>query len=206
MNRNPALPQAAFSLMELIAVIAILGILVGLSVPAINSTLRSSNLTAAGEAVADQLQFARQTALARNLPVEVRFYKLPDHGQAADSTPKAYRAMQIFVLDGTTALPLGKPTYFTPPVLISANAAESSLLDGTLLPEKLPGTSPPLPTYGINYRYRSFYFKPGGSTSLPNTDIFATLVLENDKPLSQGANFFTIRIDPATGRTGTFRP
>lgn len=192
--------------MELLVVISILALLIGLSAPAVTSSLRASSLSGAGENLVDQLNFARQTALSRNLPVEVRLYKLPGHGEAATASPTAYRAVQSFLLDDANVIPLSKPQYFTHPVVCSAVLNESSLLDNALLPEKGPASTDTIPTYGVNYTYRSFYFKPGGTTSLPHTDAFLTLVLENDKPLSEGANFFTIQIDPATGRPRSFRP
>ena len=192
--------------MELLVVMSILALLIGLSAPAVTSSLRASSLSGAGEILVDHLNHARQTALSRNVPVEVRLYKLPGHGQTATASPTAYRAVQSFLLDEDAAIPLTKPQYFTQPVLCSSDPAESSLLDNTLLPEKSPGPADAIPIYGTNYAYRSFYFKPGGTTSLPHADAFLTLVLENDKSLSEGANFFTVQIDSATGRPRTFRP
>jgi uncharacterized protein (TIGR02596 family) len=198
--------RRGFSLVELLVVICLLALLVGLSVPAVTSSLRASSLSGSGENLIDHLNFARQTAISRNLPVEVRFYKLPGHGQSTQASPTAYRAVQSFLLDDTKVTPLGKPQFFSQPVLCSSSVAESSLLDDNLLPEKSPAADESLPTYGVNFRYRSFYFKPGGGTSLPQTDAFLTLVLENDKPLSAGGNYFTVQIDSATGRPRLHRP
>jgi uncharacterized protein (TIGR02596 family) len=208
MKRRPpsrAPEEAAFSLVELLVVIAILAILAAVCLPAVNSSLRASNLNAAGEAVIDQLNFARQTALSRNLPVEFRLYKLPGYNQDSSSTPTTYRAMQAYVLDGTSSVPLSRPQYFSSPVRISTNASESPALDPLMLPET---TSPAesLPVYGKNYTYRSFYFKPGGRASFLQTNVYFTLSLENDKSLSQGANYYTIQIDPLTGRPRDYRP
>lgn len=205
---NPACltrsPQPGFSLTELLVVIAIMALLVGLSMPAIGARLRASHLSGAAQEVVDQLNFARQTALSRNLPVEVRFYKLPGYNDSPGSPPAIYRAMQSFLHDDTNVVPLTKSRFFTSPVICSSNPVESPLL-GAPITTEIPAVTA-IPNYGNNYAYRSFFFKPSGATSRQDTNLFLTLVMENDRPLSEGANFFTIQIDPVTGRPRTFRP
>lgn len=204
--RNRIRKARGFSLIELLMVVGLIALMVGLAVPAVNATLRASHLGGSGEGLVGQFNLARQTALSRSLPVEMRLYKLPPQGMAASGAPVSYRAVQCFLLEGTNLVPITRVQNFAQSVSCSSNILESSLLDDAVLPEKSPTAGEEIPGYGMNYRYRSFFFKPSGATSLPNDDAFVTLVLEHDKSLSDGANYFTIQVDPLSGRTRTFRP
>jgi len=80
LRNKESLTGRAFSLVELLVVIAIIIILATLSAPALTSVLRGSNLNRAGEMIADQINFARQTAFLKNRDVHVRMFMF-DSGQ-----------------------------------------------------------------------------------------------------------------------------
>ncbi len=192
-----------FSLLELLIVIAIIGILTALAVPAVSSISRSYQMTAAGHAVLNTLVQARQAAITKGYPVQVRIYKLPDYNQPGTGSPTVYRALQAFVegdpitTGGASAsplTPLAKASFFSSPVQILVG--KSSLLT-------LPATSSPqetLPGYGKNYSYVSFRFKPSGQADISTSTSGLVLAFSTD---SQGgglpANFRALEIDPVTG-------
>jgi len=205
-NRQLDVPKSwAFSLIELLAVMAVIAILAVLAIPAVTSTLRASRLTTTGQFVVDELNLARQAAVSRNIPVEVRFYKLPDYNQTAYAPPSVYRALQSFTIQDGKATPLSKARFFPSPVILSGGASESPFLSSTN-PEQASPAGVTVAGYGASYRYRSFQFTAAGFATIATAENSFTLVLQNDKPLAQGANFFTIQINPITGSVRHFRP
>ena len=206
----------AFSLLELLVVMAIIAVLALVSIPAFEQLVKGSRLTIAGRALIDELSLARQTALSRNIPVEVRFYRLPDNSTSVTLTH--YRAFQIFLNDDTNT-PLGKAVFLPPGVVIFEDSASSAtpktslfLKPGPLTdPDPKKGdTAPLLPSYDDRYEYVSFRFKGNGETDLSSTTtgVFLTLISLTDKTTGSGlpANFVTIQIDPVNGRVQSFRP
>ena len=73
-----SLASRAFSLVELLVVVAVIAIVAGFAVPAVTTMLKGSQLTQGSQTVVDQIALARQTALSRNRSIEVRFYKFAD--------------------------------------------------------------------------------------------------------------------------------
>ena len=169
MNINRRL---AFSLVELLVVVAVIAIVVGFAVPAANNLLRGSQITQGSQQLGDQLAFARQSALSRNRSVEVRFYRYGDLDtpgeNTTDKTTWHFRAFQLFeIMENGAALPINKMVRL--PKMVSVDSDKYS----TLLRIALRGaykdatkdlTTPEIPvsfnnvSVGRNYEYASFRF------------------------------------------------
>ena len=204
---------AAFSILELLVVIAVIAILATLATAGLDSVSRSTKLASAAQRLGDQIALARQTAVSRNLPVEVRLYKLPDFDQTSGS-PTVWRGLQVFLIDGVNATPVTRPLFFPNRVIISEEIEVSPLLQNSA--SGLGAEITPPGAVGAfasaSVRYKSFTMRPNGSVSasnnIPSENWFLTLHHEND-PKPDGikpANFATIQINPITGKVSILRP
>ncbi len=77
-RNRPADRFRAFSLIEMLMVMAVIGLLTGISMPAISSLMNTRSLERAGSDITSLLESARAHALANNTPVWVGF---KDSGQ-----------------------------------------------------------------------------------------------------------------------------
>ena len=171
------------------------------------------NISGAAGLAEAEILLARQTAISRNLPVEVRFYKHDDgtgdawrvvavvipaaaSGQASDEWMTAGK-----VLPGSVII-VDSDSFST--VLSKASALTSEKIAPWTSQE--PGTSPRLLQ---NKSYVAFRFNPDGSTNLPSGQPWC-LTLKN--PRSQpvngapAANYVSIVLDSLTGRTMAYQP
>lgn len=198
---------SAFSLVEMLVVIAIMVILMAIVIPASSSLMGGMNISSSAAMVNDELNFARQTALSRNRDVEVRFYKLGTKFDANDKKFRGFRSFLIEGVDSSSWKPLSRVKKLSEPVIISSDATYSSLLDtggGNGLVqsnENLPGSG--------NVDYVSFLFRANGDTSLKPVTKKWFLTLYSEKAVNNSglpANYFTVQVDPVTGRTRSYRP
>jgi uncharacterized protein (TIGR02596 family) len=196
--------------LELLAVVAIMGIVFAFVVPSVAPMLSGSNLTQSGDMVSGQLTFARQSAIASNRRVQVRFYNLP----IATGT-NSYSAVQIFrVEDSGSTTALTKLQVLRPNVVFAADTAHSTLLvppAGTV--PSVSGTDRLAAYANKPCGYIGFQYLPDGSTDLNPTAAvsaggwFVTLVPTN-KPVPNGQppNFCSFQVDPINGWVQAFRP
>ncbi len=192
--------QRAFSLIELLVVVCIMGLLMGIAIPSISSLMESTNLTSAGQMVVDQIGLARQMASTMSTTVEVRIIQL-----SPDS--EGFNAVQIWAPSPKGMTPAKRMARLPNGMVISdSSGARSPLL--TLLAKDQ------MPSYGLaaDAPFLSFYIRPSGAvvTDLPaNTRSDHYLSIVSEKKIVSGklpANYITIQLNPETGTTSIYTP
>jgi uncharacterized protein (TIGR02596 family) len=211
----------AFSLVEMMVVLGIIGILSLFSLAAYSRIIHSASLSSATQLLSNALELARQTAITRDCNVEFRLYQLPDDNAGATTAPIAYRAFQMFLTTDNSTNAFTKISYLPNPEIISPSITVSSMatmasVPGVSFTQGTTGSTTPqtLPVYGTRYNAIPFRFSPSGSLvdashQLDDTkQWFLTLVSKNDPPLPTGLpkNYATIQLDPFSGRVTVYRP
>ncbi|HRJ73658.1 MAG TPA: GspH/FimT family pseudopilin [Terrimicrobiaceae bacterium] len=174
--------HTAFSLVELLVVIAVIGLLAVGSLVAVSGIRAGRNLNQAGILALDQFALARQNAVSKNARVRWLIVSVAD---ARNGDPEAFRKIRLEIFDpaGRAWKPLGRPVTF--PVSVVADPAGSTLLTNTAA-----GAT------------NAVTFLANGRTQLnPNT--VHSLTLSDGKNIN---NFITIQLDPVSGRCRTFQP
>ena len=202
----------AFSLVELLAVISIILIITGLVTQGIGHISQSMNLANAGNMVAAELDFARQTAISRNQTVEVRFYQ--------NSENIHYDTVVCVIppnpnVANSKTLWIEKQTRLSTDVIFDiSNPSFSPLITSTTGRSPTVGTSDPSAPYILrNASYVAFHFRPNGTTDLDGdawTGPWCLTLRNSTTPAGKdgdpAANFITILLDPFLGCTRTFQP
>jgi hypothetical protein len=148
--------------------------------------------------------------------VEFRIYQLPGATADVTSAPTEYRAFQLFVVEPTGPVPVGKVSFLPQGVIINPATDKSSILnatgDNTNYLSQVTSPSgvgaPKLPKFDYNYNYVSFRFRSSGEVKLGTNDFFLTMHF-NKPVLPPGQlpdNFVTAQINPVTGRVRVDRP
>jgi uncharacterized protein (TIGR02596 family) len=183
----------AFSLVELLVVMAIIGLLAVITVPAMSSLMQSSDLTRGGQLVADQVNLGRQTASSQNTVVELRFIKIAGR--------KGYAAAQLWRPDDSgQMIPSRRIVTLPQSVTIADNSLSSAMTD------LASGT---MTVGGASTAYRALQIRPSGEITpiVAMSNLVFTVIPEvfadkQDMP----ANYFMVQINPVTGIPLVYRP
>ena len=216
---SPKTFRAAFSLVELLAVIALVGIILGIVVPALSGMGRGTSLVTAGNMVNNMAGLARQHAMSRNTLTALLV--LANQGTDAD-----YRAVSVLEYKpGTGWSQLGGWEML--PVGITVDAGDTQECSFLLRsPNPFPFLSatnqdnPPVTFQSLPIRspdgYAARIFTPGGGLQNPAAPAQIRLVegrveggairYTNRNDAGKPANYFDIAIVGATGATKTSRP
>lgn len=185
----------AFSLIELLVVVAIVGILSALTVSGLSSMMQASDLTRGGQLLTDQINLARQIASARNTVVEMRFIELPDRA--------GFGAVQLWNADSTGGMKAASRMITLPQ---SVTIAPNPPLPGAMA--SLPSTNT-MQSGNATTRYAALQIRPSGqvTTALSMSNLFFTVVpsvFANEAHLP--TNYFLLQINPLTGVPLVYRP
>lgn len=203
-----------FSLLELLTVIAIIALLSGLVGLAMNNMAEGPRMTQAALTVMSELNQARQLAITRNRPVEVRLYSYADPGIPGSKAEVRSIQSALLLEDGTLRFQ-DRLSRLPANIVVSSSNRLSSLFTSDLSARK-PGPADVQAGLPNGYEYAAFQFRPDGSTNLihyqssdSTNNRLWYLTLHDAKEDTSGGpprNYATIQIDPVSGSTRLHRP
>jgi uncharacterized protein (TIGR02596 family) len=217
--------RRAFTLVEILIVLAIIAMLLFLTIPGLTDVLKGSKLTSTADQIITDIGIARQTAIKESVPVEVRFYKFrnPDAKNAERfaayqcfrlrqdlNSPSDYTAdrVPVPVFEKIRVIPQGV-------VLVDAKQWSPLIADEDMHKDRgrirgvIPGEMDTEATY------YSFVINPEGETSLDRSGAkqwYITLVTESeyqkvsDPVALKPNNFITLQVDPYTANVRRYQP
>lgn len=191
------LPLRAFSLLELLVVMAILVGLLALGSVGISSVLSGSELQRAGGGLQDAVSRARQIATSRSESVELRFYEEEVEGTSV------WNAFQLWATPPTGSAPIEITRYERLPARLVIDPTRSPLLMQGGVSGPSGGESPQRPN-----SYRGFRFRGDGSIQVPldAAESYVTVIKQSELGGGLPSNFVVLQVMPQTGRAETFQP
>lgn len=197
MNRCSPQKVAAFTLVEILVVVAIVALVMAFAVPSVGDIVRAGYLSNAASGLVSTLAQARQSAIVQNRNVEVRFYRFshPTTGR------NEFQAIQSFMATDDAAG--GWKAFSRVQMLPEAVILDqrSSLIQARL-GEARSGSTPLRNV--TSYDYVHFTFRPDGSTNLGGGIGQWYLLLRSIRDQEEGSplprDFFVVDVAPRWGQ------
>lgn len=208
-----------FSLVEMLVVIAIMGLLAVSVMPSLQGTLSGTNLKGAANSVVAQLDLARQVASTRNLAVDVRVYQDPSKPKDNNGN-YPYRYISIVIPASVSGAAndefLSTPIALPGDVIIDSSTMYSTALNVSLGASGLQpvaATEASAAPYSVrNLPYIKFTYLPNSTINLDPTQQWCLTLLNEGKAHvaaqnnGPAANFVAIVLDVQTGRDRFYQP
>ncbi len=183
--------RRAFSLVELLVVVAIIAVLATLATGGFTSAVQSGKVEQAGHTVLDEIEKARQVAAVRGKTAEVRIFK--------NTGATHYTGMQVWLV--SPAEPASRLVKFPESVALLDDPNLSPWLG-----QMTPGS---MPVGGEATDYLAFKVRPSGAIDPAPPDrnkLFLTVAADRTTADSKPSNYATIQLNPDTGRPLLYRP
>ena len=211
----------AFTLIELLVVVAIIALMLVMAAPTMTSAFKGSKLNQGAESLRNFLASAHLTAIKRNLPVELRFYKYDDP-DTPESTVHCI-AYQMYVVElsndsDDADVSKSKVVYtkvadlqhLPAGVVISLDPKQSTLV-GTEMrtgKESIKGVDPEKNETEVDFY--AFQFRPDGSMNLSTTKKWFLTVMGRDEYIrgkeNTPSNYVCLKLNAFNGDIRWLQP
>jgi prepilin-type N-terminal cleavage/methylation domain-containing protein len=201
--QHPRRPEAAFTLVELLAVIGIMGLLAAVGVPALKGLTGSGGRKQALSQLMGALEIARNTAISNGTNAAVIF---PDSTFASGDAYK-YRSMAVVAWNATNSsepatmvgswIVLPQGVAFFPNSLNSANLPTATNISVRILTTSTNASFPGIIFQSDGGLSEDFNTKPTNGIAFFEGTVSGTTT----NPTSKMTNFETVRLTRYTGRT-----
>jgi uncharacterized protein (TIGR02596 family) len=224
-SRTPSTLRKAFTLVEILIVLAIIAMLLFFTVPGLTDVLKGSKLTSTADQIIQDIGLARQTAIREGVPVEVRFYKFRNPDAQNEERFAAYQCYRLrqdlntpsdYTAD-RVSVPVFEKLKFIPAgvTLVDADqwspliASEKMHNDRERVRGLVPGEK------DTEAQYYSFIISAEGETNLDRSGAkqwYLSMVTEAEyrkapNPMAiKPSNFITLQIDPYTANVRRYQP
>lgn len=203
-NRRRTPRGLAFSLLELLIVIAIIVVLAALTIPAVTSLSTSRSLATATQNVLEKMSLARQHAMANGRRVRWELVKV----DKADGNGQEFRALRLVEFNQGQWKQVGRWQLLPDQVRVNPDTTRTQLLTSIdVIDVEVAGKAyTSVPFLGIT-------FLPDGTTTLPvvstgNPPPLLTLDVPRGEVDASGnyPNWAAFVVNPVTGVATSYRP